>query len=123
MSILEQTSSDQLKAVILVNLGICHHLCRGKIEDATQYYELAIQSSGQFESKIVQVVCWNNLLNIFSNDLLEEKLARYCFYEIEQIICERDFLHLFSRMKWPDWRGIFFNLLLFSSSGNLAPAA
>jgi hypothetical protein len=121
--ILEQTTSDQLNAVILVNLGICHHLGRGHIEDATRYYELAIQCSWEFESKIIQVVCWNNLLHIFSNDLLDEELARYCLHEIEQVLGECKFSNYFSRMQWPDRRGIFFNLLLFSSSGSLAAAA
>jgi hypothetical protein len=123
MGILEQTSADQLNAVTLVNLGICHHLCQGEIEDAARYYELAIQSSWESESKIIQVVCWNNLLHIFSNDLLEEELARHCLYEIVQILGEYKCSNYFSKMLWPDRRGIFFNLMLFSSSGNLAPAA
>ena len=121
--ILEQTSSDRLNAVILVNLGICHHLCQGHFEDATKYYELAIESAGDLESKIIQMVCWNNLLHIFSNDLLEEELARNCLHEIEQMLNECKFSNYFSRMLWPDRQGICLNLLLFSSSGTLAPAA
>jgi tetratricopeptide (TPR) repeat protein len=123
VGILEQTSADQLNAVIHVNLGICHHLCQGQIEDAIRNYELAIQSSWESESKIIQVVCWNNLLHIFSNDILEEELARHCIYEIVQILGECKCSIYFSRMLWPDKHGIFFNLMISLSSGNLAPAA
>jgi hypothetical protein len=121
--ILEQTSPDRLNAVILVNLGICHHLCPGHIEDTRRYYELAIQSSWELESKIIQVVCWNNLIHILSNDLQEEELARHRLYEVLQILGERKYLKYFSEMQWPDRQGILFNIMLFSSSGKLAPAA
>jgi tetratricopeptide (TPR) repeat protein len=124
VGILEQTSIDQLTAVILFNLGICHHLCQGHIEDATRCYELAIQSSWEIESKILQVVCWNNLLHIFSNYLRQEnEFAQCCIREIAETMCESWFSHYFSRMTWADKQGIFFNVFLFSSLLNLAPAA
>jgi hypothetical protein len=123
VSILEQTSADQLNAVILVNIGICHHLCQGHIEDAARYYELAIQSSWELERKMIQVVCWNNLLQIFSNEIEEKELAQCCLREMERVLGECKYSDYFSRMQWCDKRGILFNLILFSSLGTLASAA
>jgi hypothetical protein len=123
VTILEQTTSDLMNAVILINLGICHHLSQERFEYVKRYYELAIQFSWEYESKIIQVLCWNNLLHISSNELLDEELARYCLNEIEQVLVERKKFDRFSSLKRADRDGILFNLLLLSNSGSLAAAA
>jgi hypothetical protein len=123
LRMLEQTSTGQLNAVICFNLAICHHLCQGHIGEARQHYELVIQSSCELGCKILLVACWNNLLHIFSNDLLEEGQRRCCLRAVVQILCQCNFSDHLSRLKGLDRRGILFNLILFSSSGNLAPAA
>ena len=120
--ILDQTSPEQLTGIVLSNLAICHHLYPGHIRKATHYYELAVKAASISGDLLPQLVIWNNLLQVYSNDLLEEDTARACMTQLETKIKEIRDRGLLPKLKKDDRRGFLLNVML-SNRTTLAPAA
>ncbi|KAI2513338.1 hypothetical protein MHU86_1109 [Fragilaria crotonensis] len=121
--ILRQTSQDQLRAIFLANLAICYHFYAGDICKAKCSYELAVAAASDSGDLLVELVVWNNLLQLHSDDLLEEKAARACMVQLEQKLSDPRASDLLSMLGRHDRRAFLLNVVFFSFPGTIAPAA
>ncbi|KAI2513349.1 hypothetical protein MHU86_1120 [Fragilaria crotonensis] len=121
--ILCQTSQDQLRAIFLANLAICYHFYAGDICKAKRSYELAVAAASESGDLLVELVVWNNLLQLHSDDLLEEEAARACMVQLERILSDPRASDLLSMLGRNDRRGFLLNVIFFSFPGTIAPAA
>ncbi|KAI2510049.1 hypothetical protein MHU86_4343 [Fragilaria crotonensis] len=118
-----QTSQEQLGAVVLANLAICHHSYSGDISLAKHSYELAAAAASERGHLLIQLVVWNNLLQLHSDYLFEEEAARACMVQVERILSDPGASGLLSALSSSDRRGFLLNAILFSHLGTTAPAA
>ena len=124
LPVLYQTSPDQLSATFLANLAICHHLGTGDIRKAIHNYESAVTAAFICGDLLIQLVVWNNLLQLYSDALLEDEPARACVLQLELILSDPRASGLLSMLNRRDRRGFLLNVIFFSYSRNtMAPAA
>ena len=121
--ILCQTSPDQLFAILFANLAICHHLCPGDINKAIQTYESAVASASRAGNLLIQMVVWNNLLQIYSEGLLEDEAARACMVQLELILSDPMASGQLSMLNRHDRRGFLMNVIFFSYTRTTMAAA
>jgi hypothetical protein len=118
-----QTSQDQLRAIFLANLAICHHFYTGNICKAKHTYELAVAAASESGDLLIELVVWNNLLQLHSDDLLEEEAARACIVHLEQTLSDPRASVSLSMLGRNDRRGFLLNVIFFTYPGTMAPAA
>ena len=118
-----QTSQDQLRAIVLANLAICHHFYFGDISKAKHCYELAAAAGSESGHLLIKLVVWNNLLQLHADYVLEEGGARACIVQLERILSDPGASDLLSTLSSSDRRGFLLNAILFSHPGTMARAA
>ena len=121
--LLHQISQDELTAIFLANLGVCHHHIPASISEALFYYRAAAEAASMCGNLFIRLVAWNNLLQIYSDDLLDENSARACLVELGGTITQLNASGWVSKVKWHGRKGFILNVIVFSNPITLAPAA
>ena len=118
-----QISQDQLSAIVLENLAICHHIYAVDISKAQHSYELASAAASESGHLLIQLVVANNRLQLHSDCLLDEEAARACMVQLVRLLSDPRASDVLSMLSRSDRRGFLLNAILFSYPGTLAPAA
>jgi hypothetical protein len=120
------SSPEHVAGTVLLNIAICHHLMPSSLhkKKAVHYYEFAFKTVHPLSDLVLpQVIIWNNLFQIYVNELPDPVKAKLCRMRLEDKLHSRGVAMRLSQNNKDDLRSFLFNLFLNGSEAELAAAA
>jgi hypothetical protein len=85
-SVLKQICYTKLLGIILTNVAICLHCDLNQSCHALQFYKLAAKTTSQKKDAFCELIIWNNLIEINSEQLFDISEVMLCVQMLQKLL-------------------------------------